>query len=746
MKGTSSRSWYKFYSSDGKPIDAKSPLFHMSSSEEDVSYFANEALRRIVNVDERRMLEAHWDDSSSSAVAHSNSKSNSIHYSTAWMQLVQELDRSKPLTRAQLYDLLKAFQPDCPPPATDTYSYQLWLECESKLESTFKYEKTLELTRKNKQFSQLTIVQKHVLHWYDPLKEAIENVQKSLYNPVTDTDITTDDDASDKSTDRETSAKPSFKQGDKYGVYVSLLQPEKLAVIAAHEAITFILVKGGSAPLAALSVRIGEAVEAEVNLQKLFFKRRDPADKLLTDDYDAVSSTTPAQPHLHTMYAESNLLKFIEEASRTDPTANKNQRMHVKAINKRAKKLLNSNDEWSTIAKAKLGAMLVELLIRTATTLHTSEACFHHEKKWIKNKRSVGYLTISADSYKQCMETNRDALLNSSPYNTKFQPMVRPPRDWTNISNDGGPYYILSSSLMRTKGCKPQAQALRVANLDKVFDGLNALGRVSWKINVDILEAAKRCWDDAIVLGDIPSQFDFDVPPLPEKPAFINRVLFENKNSEEYEKLTQVWKTFRSNLYKYKKMKQKNMDLYSLRCSAILKLNQAEKLKDCEEIYFPYNLDFRGRAYPIPPHLSNIGSDLCRGMLKFKKSKPLGERGLFWLKVHLANLAGADKMPFEARAAFTENNMDNIRAAAEDSFGDFLEGKGKWWMSVEDPFQALATCKEIVRAVDSGDPASYECSLPVHMDGSCNGLQHYAALGRDSVGGRAVNLCDCGVP
>jgi DNA-directed RNA polymerase len=78
------------------------------------------------------------------------------------------------------------------------------------------------------------------------------------------------------------------------------------------------------------------------------------------------------------------------------------------------------------------------------------------------------------------------------------------------------------------KGCKPQAQALRVANLDKVFDGLNALGRVSWKINVDILEAAKRCWDDAN-LGDIPSQFDFDVPPLPQKPAFVNRVLFENK-------------------------------------------------------------------------------------------------------------------------------------------------------------------------------------------------------------------------
>ena len=34
----------------------------------------------------------------------------------------------------------------------------------------------------------------------------------------------------------------------------------------------------------------------------------------------------------------------------------------------------------------------------------------------------------------------------------------------------------------------------------------------------------------------------------------------------------------------------------------------------------------------------------------------------------------------------------------------------------------------------------YVCNLPVHQDGSCNGLQHYAALGRDALGGAAVNL------
>lgn len=32
------------------------------------------------------------------------------------------------------------------------------------------------------------------------------------------------------------------------------------------------------------------------------------------------------------------------------------------------------------------------------------------------------------------------------------------------------------------------------------------------------------------------------------------------------------------------------------------------------------------------------------------------------------------------------------------------------------------------------------------QDGSCNGLQHYAALGRDVIGATSVNLMPCEVP
>jgi DNA-directed RNA polymerase, mitochondrial len=47
---------------------------------------------------------------------------------------------------------------------------------------------------------------------------------------------------------------------------------------------------------------------------------------------------------------------------------------------------------------------------------------------------------------------------------------------------------------------------------------------------------------------------------------------------------------------------------------------------------------------------------------------------------------------------------------------------------------------ELKAALDSPDPHAYECAFPVHQDGTCNGLQHYAALGGDARGARQVNL------
>lgn len=47
---------------------------------------------------------------------------------------------------------------------------------------------------------------------------------------------------------------------------------------------------------------------------------------------------------------------------------------------------------------------------------------------------------------------------------------------------------------------------------------------------------------------------------------------------------------------------------------------------------------------------------------------------------------------------------------------------------------------ELKAALTSPDPEAFSSSLPIHQDGTCNGLQHYAALGGDARGAAQVNL------
>jgi len=60
----------------------------------------------------------------------------------------------------------------------------------------------------------------------------------------------------------------------------------------------------------------------------------------------------------------------------------------------------------------------------------------------------------------------------------------------------------------------------------------------------------------------------------------------------------------------------------------LLKFQIANSFKDINNMYFPMDLDFRGRIYPIPPHFNHMGADLSRSLLIFSKKKPLGKTGL----------------------------------------------------------------------------------------------------------------------
>lgn len=91
------------------------------------------------------------------------------------------------------------------------------------------------------------------------------------------------------------------------------------------------------------------------------------------------------------------------------------------------------------------------------------------------------------------------------------------------------------------------------------------------------------------------------------------------------------------------KMIQKLRDEHSLRSDFNLKLNIARSFGKLDRFFYPHNLDFRGRVYPVPPHLNHIGNDLSRGLLMFADGQRLGKSGVKWLKIHCANLMGKDK-------------------------------------------------------------------------------------------------------
>jgi len=264
----------------------------------------------------------------------------------------------------------------------------------------------------------------------------------------------------------------------------------------------------------------------------------------------------------------------------------------------------------------------------------------------------------------------------------------------------------------------------RPRELGVFYDALNVLGSLPWRVNPKVLAAATATWEGmgkgGDPIADLPSHANLDLPVFPEAADGEDVPAEENRS---------YWQRVR-------KAKQHNANLHSLRSDVAIKLGIAQRFAEHDEIFFPHNVDFRGRAYPVPPNLNHMGSDICRGLLVFAEAKPLGSSGLRWLKIHLANLYGMSKSTMDEKEAFIDANLAEVVKVHKDPLGP----EGRWWLTAESPWQALAACLEIGGALESGDPESYECALPVHMDGSCNGLQHYAALGRDAQGGTQVNL------
>eukprot|EP00892_Ulva_mutabilis_P005213 jgi/Ulvmu1/3063/UM015_0103.1 len=284
--------------------------------------------------------------------------------------------------------------------------------------------------------------------------------------------------------------------------------------------------------------------------------------------------------------------------------------------------------------------------------------------------------------------------------------------------------------------------------LSRVYHSLNVLSSQAWSINTGVLEVVRAvdlCQEN---VGDVPLR-TLPAVPQPTPPHFhpsTHKLMRAGGGLTSGSMLV----TFQPLSAAAQQLERKtiaaatrdNANSVSQRGMFNMQLKAAQAHEHYGRIYFPHNIDFRGRAYPMPPHLNHMGADICRGLLQFADARPLGQHGLRWLLVHLANVCGVvDKHSFDRREAWAYQHLAEIVDSARRPLG----GR-RWWLKADKPWTALAVCQDITAALDTGDVRAYASRLPVHQDGSCNGLQHYAALGRDESGGRAVNLVDAAEP
>lgn len=213
----------------------------------------------------------------------------------------------------------------------------------------------------------------------------------------------------------------------------------------------------------------------------------------------------------------------------------------------------------------------------------------------------------------------------------------------------------------------------------------------------------------------------------PKKPAFPHKEDWIKEGASEAElEVFRRWK--RSTAFFYEELKEWRGRVRE--AGAFLKATREAD----GPYWFPVYFDGRGRWYyrglPNPQ-----GSDLAKAVLHFNRKKALTKRGVFWLKVHIANSFGFDKERFVDRVRWTEQNWKTIENALDDP-----ENHPEVWGDA--PWCTYSAAYELREAYRSGNPETYRTGIPIHMDATCSGLQHYSALLRDPVGGLYVNLTD----
>lgn len=394
------------------------------------------------------------------------------------------------------------------------------------------------------------------------------------------------------------------------------------------------------------------------------------------------------QKAMETMNHERNKLVFIRKAA---------GKADVKVI------------QWDSSTRVRVGTTLVALFAQT-TGLVTIET--------IHSGKESSTIVRATESCRQWLEEAHARCELLSPVRL---PMVCRPRAWTTPFNGGYLTKALRQPVVKTRN-KGYLTALKDHDMPWVYATVNALQDTEWAVNTQVYDVVRTLWEASREIKGIPSRELLPLPP---------RVWGEGV--EPHPDALKAWKVEAA------KVHEVNAKLRAKRLQLVQKLWVAEEMMQRGNCFhYVYNLDWRGRMYPVGPVLTPQGDDVAKAMLCFHRGAPLGDEGAYWLAIHGANTFGVDKVAFDERIQWVEDNADNILLAARQPLNF------DWWTQADSPFCFLAFCFEWARLqehVDSGKrEADFMSTIAVAFDGACNGLQNFSAMLRDPVGGAATGL------
>jgi DNA-directed RNA polymerase len=448
-----------------------------------------------------------------------------------------------------------------------------------------------------------------------------------------------------------------------YGPVLRSLPPVTLALITVRHVLCRCMQQPGGVKVVTLTYGIGRDVAAEINLSMLKRGDKETYRKLITK----------------TRRLTAQKINRWTNKQLTDQGMTRRQIIHA------GSRLL-----WALITTASIGGYTEDDFI----------LAFHHQRRRLDKNKLIGY--VKPDH--RVLQAIDDGHTQRQFLRPRYQPMLVPPYPWTDDAQGG---YVRIRTPFVAKPTREQKLALKEADLSRVNAALNAIGSIPWRINSHIYQIVKAVWEQGGGSLGVPHADNYPFPPVPA----------EFKTDP---KVKRAWKDQAYEIH------CRNVKLMGERSEFLQRLTTADRYLD-SDFWLPHQLDFRGRLYPIPPHLNHHSNDLCRGLMEFARPRPLSKRGLWWLKIHVANCWGYDKESFADRVWWTDQMLDHIGRSVSDPI-DY-----RWWQQAENPWQFLAACC----ALTDDERAA---RLPVQLDGSCNGLQHYSALGRDEKGAAQVNL------